>query len=179
MNSRIRIAAVLFFLAMVLGALGPLARRAHAYQYTSSGRPGQVTIYKVNGTLSNNRPQLYDVGTRVYRSPASTGSQTVLNYYQIYRWNGSSWAYFYSTPAKSRTIPAGTSWVTMPQLNILPSQYANYYYIVQRIQWSGANGVVVGSLAATMNQSGDYQCVNVLPSKCSVGNGYIYLAPGP
>lgn len=180
MNSRIKMVVVLFMLALTLSVFGPAVRQANAYTPWSDGKPGPVTIYKVNGTLMNNlRPQLYDGGTRVSRSPASNGPQIVVNYYDIYRWNGSQWAHFYSTPAKRNTISANVNTVTMPQLNILPSQQANYYTIVQRIQWSGTNGVYLGRLSVNMNQYGDYQCVNVIPSKCGVGNGYIYLAPGP
>lgn len=177
MNFRIKIVAILFVFAVALSSLGPLAKRANAYHGSGTGR---ATIYKVNGTLYYNlKPQLYDAGTVVYRMAGSTGAQTVRNYYEIWRFNGTKWVKFYTTPAKSKIIAAGANSVRMPQLNILPSQYANYYYVVQKIEWMSPIGGLMGHYTAYMDQAGDYKCANVLPHKCSVGNGYIYLEPGP
>jgi hypothetical protein len=177
MNVRMKIAALIVFTFVALSSLGPLAERVNAFQGSGTGR---ATIYQINGTLYNTlKPQLYDGGTVVYRMAGSTGAQTVRNYYEIWRYNGVKWVKFYTTPAKSKTIPAGANSVRMPQLNVLPSQYANYYYVVQKIEWISPIGGLAGHYTAYMNQVGDYKCANVPPHKCSVGNGYIYLEPGP
>ncbi len=177
MNTRMKVVAIFFILAIVLSSLGPLAKRADAYHGSGTGK---ATIYKVNGTLYNNlKPQLYDAGTVVYRMAGYSGSQTVRNYYEIWRYNGTKWVKFYTTPVKSKTIAAGSSSVRMPKLNVLPSQYANYYYIVQKIEWRSPLGAIIGHYTAKMDQAVDYKCTNVPPHKCSVGNGYIYLVPGP
>ena len=180
MNIRIKIAAILLLFAVALSSIGPLVRSANAYNGSGSGRPGKVTIYRVNGTLYNNiSPQLYDGGTIVYRSPASTGSQILLNYYEIWRWNGSAWVKFYTTPATRKTIVVGVNSARSPALNVLPSRNANYYYVIQKIQWSSSSGISLGQYTVNMNQSGDYYCASVIPTKCSVGAGYIHLIPGP
>ncbi len=162
---------------LLLAAASPV----DAYTITSrQSVPTAPTVFKVQGrhydigsqvTGPMLKPWLYQRGPTVSRVNGS-GSQTVSIRYDVYRWNGSSWA-SYTSASGSVTIAANASSASAPALSLLPNAGAGYYHVQFSLTWTSQIGGVLGSFAGSMNQTGDYSCNTT--RTCSTGQGWVYI----
>lgn len=167
-------------LLLVVVAVTP----AHAYHYGTQGRyPGNVSPGVVQGShidlcaglgYTCLKPWVYATGPVVYRSPASTGRQTVQVNYQLDRWNGSNWV-VQSTKAYASYINPGYGSVRMPRVDFQPTSGRGYYRLGMAVAWGNSTGSVgYGSRALSFDEARDYVCNTRYA--CSVGAGWVYLS---
>ena len=178
-RSRIGIrTAVTAAVAVVIGLLG--AGPAHAYTTTSSSNVAVTpTIYQVQGAHYNvgspvtgpmYKPWVYQSGPVVNRV-AGSASQTVRVTYSVDYWRG-YWS-FLASQSGSTTIASGYVSAKEPALSMLPSTGTGYYRVRVSLTWTDAIGAVIGSMNASMDNSGDYICST--SRTCTAGAGWVYL----
>ena len=178
-RSRIGIrTAVTAAVAVVIGLLG--AGPAQAYTTTSSSNVAVApTIYQVQGAHYNvgspvigpmYKPWVYQSGPVVNRV-AGSASQTVRVTYSVDYWRG-YWS-FLASQSGSTTIASGYVSAKEPALSMLPSTGTGYYRVRVSLTWTDAIGAVIGSMKASMDNSGDYICST--SRTCTAGAGWVYL----
>jgi hypothetical protein len=179
--SRLRSALLSTLAALLAVVLLPaLSAPASAYTVTQSSVPVAPVVYKVEGRHYNSgsavqgpmwRPWIYQAGPVVYRTTPS-GPEYVAVRYTVLRWNGSSWASYY-TATSNVTIQSGFTSTRAGALSFLPNAGSGSYSVRIQTTHTDSIGAVRGSFAASMNQSSDNQC-NTTRS-CAVGNGFVTL----
>lgn len=156
--------------ALGLGAANP----ADAFSGSGSGRPGSLVPPAVQGShhyvMGGWYPYLMVQNMTAWRSPATTGSQSVAAAFQVFRWNGSSWAYQTGSTVQG-TIAAGYNSIRMPIWSITPTAGRGYYYVQMTVTWRSSTGVTLGTTNIYWNGSRDYECATVLT--CSTGTGWV------
>lgn len=175
-------------LAAMLVALAATSKPAAAYTQSTSGKPGSVTNYKAQGShlavycgiagYNCYTPWVIAQGPVVYRSPASTGTQTIAVLYTFERWNGSGWVQAAQKSA-TRSLQAGYSKIQMPRGDYTPNGNG-YFRVHTSIGWANSNDTVAfGQRHLFYTQVGDYSCNTNLPSKCNASNGWVQLQGAP
>jgi hypothetical protein len=172
--------ATTFVLAIAM-ALGLAAPASATSWVASAGRPGPVapvvaqgvtTYYRVPGALYGSQVRAIQVnGPRVYRSPATSGAQTVTYTFNISRWTGSTWVVVAQGWSSSATIPQGVSSVAFAA-QIVRTSVVGYYRVMMGFGWRSANGATVGTSILQYSQAGDYQC---RIGGCATGPGWINI----
>ena len=171
--------------ALALVTLKPAP--ASAYTVSSRGSyPGSVTGYVVQGSHYDTCPSTYYTcftpwivgsGPAVYRSPASTGNQTITVGYELQRWiDGHGWV-THGSRVHERTLYAGYSWLQMPRIDFLPNR-GGHFRVIIGVAWGNYNDTVnFGVRKLTYNQWGDYTCNTRFP--CQNGGSWVWLrSPG-
>lgn len=170
---------VLAVLLVVAATLGIVAPQASAYTNGGTiGTPGQAVVYQVIGThfsvpcgpYACFQPGLTINGSYIYRSPATTGAQTVTVNTQVRRWNGIGWV-LQTQRTQSLSIPAGYGAVRFGQWNVIPTA-AGAMYVQHAIVWSDPYGRVLGGRSIVMNTAGDYVCQTRLRG-CTAYAGFV------
>lgn len=181
-----RFARVLLVLLATVIALTVLqAAPASAYTTRSSGSPGRVTGYVVQGSHYDTCPSPYytcftpwvvGTGPMVYRSPASRGTQLITAVYKLQRYDGSYWV-DHSQRVHTRYLYAGYGRLRMPRVDFLPNS-GGYFRVIIGVAWTNsADTASHGAKVLTYNQVGDYTCNTRFP--CDARNGYVWLrSPG-
>lgn len=187
MDNRLKVACLVLIVAV---SIGLMPDAVSAYTFQTWERPGRVVVQQVVGSHTlyggvgggwGNAPscpltgcfygRLTDAGTRVYRSPATAGAQTITAQYSIAILDTSANAY---VPIKTQTfrgtIPSGVEWIRMTGLDIEPSTDVGHhvYQVTQTIWWQTDRGVRLGVYRAFMNQSSDYSCQTI--QACNINN---------
>jgi hypothetical protein len=176
------------FAAMVLFALALSllwTASPSAYTQTTSGRPGGVYAYQVQGSHYNACegklytcfvPWVVGSGPVVYRSHARVGRQVISVVYQLQWWNGSAWANW-SQKTHQRYLNAGYSSIRMPRIDFLPTR-GGYFKMLIFVGWGEPTASrPFGTRLLNYNQSRDYVCNTRFP--CSAADGSVYLrSPG-
>lgn len=180
------LARTLLITMVAVVAMGTLqAAPASAYTTRNSGNPGRVTGYQVQGSHYDSctspyytcfTPWVVGHGPAVYRSPSSSGTQTITAVYQLQRYNGSYWVN-YSSRVYTRYLQRGYSWMYLPRIDFLPNT-AGSFRVVIGIAWSNQyDTVTFGAKKLVYNRSGDFICNTRFP--CEAGAGYVWLrSPG-
>ena len=142
---------------------------ASAWEYlVVNGRAGHVWMPPVypfeDGRYTTYGPFLmfttFD-GAYVYRSPASTGQQSVAGIYLVQRWNGTQWYVASRQNTPIYTIAPGERGVYLQRLWRSPGGNQLYNRGQFRVQllvaWSDDSGAL-GSTVLTPSQVGDLRC---------------------
>jgi hypothetical protein len=165
---RVLLAAVA---AVVLFSSFPVDK-AHAWSYANvSGRPGAVSVPTVRfgdtliqtsaGLIPMLRVDSNSKYIYAYRSPATSGDQTVMAAYTLQRWSGSSWVTIAQQGWLTGVIRAGQSYVAFPALNMVPSNFLRgyYYRVTWAVVWSTPTGTGLGGTMVVSNLATDHTCV--------------------
>lgn len=159
-----------------LAAALVLPASASAWEYAvTNGQPGQVWMPPVypfeDGRFTTYGPFLmfttFD-GAYIYRSPATSGQQSVAGIYLVQRWNGVQWYVASRQNTPSYTIAAGQEGVYVPRLWRSPGRNQLYNRGQFRVQflvaWTsgGPEGPGLGSTILSPSQVGDLRCRSML-----------------
>jgi hypothetical protein len=179
-NTLPRLTMVVLML-VVLFSLFP-ARSVGAW-YTANPfyRPGMVyvpSVYITDVQIPNyNYGPVYtlmtDVGPLAYRSPASTGAQTVLLRVQYEKWNGTQWVLSAHT-SWTRQILAGQNSVRFPTLYIQPLEAKGAFRVTWQFLWASPTGASLGVITVLPNTTSDHVCVTPYRT-CRSNNGYFQV----
>ena len=174
------ITRILLALITTLAAL-LVAPSADAYTHSSTGSPGRVTAYRVQGTHypvwtpygTSWSPGLRTPGPTVYRSPATTGAQTVVVIIQVKRWDGYAWRNVQQR-TREYTIWTGQSGIRTGDWDLIPTALNRGQWTVSMaIVWGRrSTGAGLGTRTIYMNQQGDYECATTF-STCYAGAGWV------
>jgi hypothetical protein len=172
-------------LAMLFGALP--TGKAHAWAYRNiTGRPGAVSVPTVRfgDTLLQTSagliaaPRFDSAGRYVYayRSPATSGDQTVKALYVLEGWSGSGWVKIAHQGWMTRVIRAGQSYVAFPALDISPSNFrrGSYYRVTWSVIWATPAGAGLGGTRVVSNLASDHRCVTTR-YLCTSYAGYVLI----
>jgi hypothetical protein len=175
----LRLTTSALLLSIMLVALN--VSSAEAWTQKSSGSAGFVQPYQVQGLTTGFvlRPTIRVPGPTVYRSPATSGAQNVIVYYQLRRWNGSSWVDDWSSAAQVFVIPSGTSAIRLPNFDF--RDLSGTYRVVSSVSWfNRSTGQHLGTRALFMD-GWDYGCrnsnVDLVYMRCQAGFGSISVSP--
>jgi hypothetical protein len=176
--------------ALVLLVSLPL-HRAEAWQYLpvtgTSGAVGVPTICvrEITHVIRSGRYNVPIVvrelsltsctgtGPTVYRSPASTGSQTIRYQYFVERWDGSRWVITTTSNVTTYQIAATQSYINLPAPNLQP-RVQGHLRFTWAFDWY-RNGVLLGGTFVVSHLASDYQCQ--LPNnRCLLYPGYFYVS---
>lgn len=171
------IAALTLTLATTVGMLGVAAPSASAWQYSQPYRQGTVTlptVYvadliqpagNVAFTLMSN------TGPVAYRSPATTGVQTVNSRYYVQIWTTGGWANSAHSPLMTGQLNSGLSTVTFPRAYLQPLQTRGYFRVTWAFDWY-SNGSLIGSTSVVSHLTSDHVCVTQ-SRLCQSSAGYV------
>ena len=112
----------------------------------------------------------------VYRSPATTGAQSVQGIYLVQRWNGTNWYQVARQDTPAYTIPAGSEGVWLPKLYRSPHRLhvRGYFRVSWLVAWAGADGSALGSVIINPSRTSDFRCQQML-RPCAVSNRWVRL----
>lgn len=155
-----------------------------SFTYTGSGRPGGLTVYRVQGTHLRPcgawycawNPVVSIPGPMIYRSPATSGAQSVLVRYVVQRWDSSfGWSNLI-VKDQFDSIWAGHPSTRVPQQTWYPTK-AGYLRVFMIFAWA-SGGTSLGGRTVSMVHQGDYECATRMQT-CFTGPGYVFLrSPG-
>lgn len=168
-------------LALVVGAL--LTTTTPADAWTASGhvaKPANVTVpnaaYGVIYYGSGIR--LFQISTTgrivAYRSPATTGAQTVR--VDVYFFKSTGGSFFVATSKTlSATIPAGVAYTTLPQVFVNPSAGARgYWSVAYGFNWYNSAGAHIGAMSVSSDRVGENFCT-LSTMQCTQYPGMVYV----
>jgi hypothetical protein len=172
---------VVAILSSLMTAFAP-ARPAAAYTWADDGRPGASQMPQARGYGGD--PGLSELSfprRYVWRSPATTGDQTVTVAVQIFKYNRYYNRYYLDSTWYTRTtIPRGYGGAWVPRMRMHPRATPGNFSIHGGIRWTSANGTNLGTRAFDYNAARDYVCMTGYPYRCNVGTvggrGNVWLA---
>lgn len=174
-----KIATLGVALAATVAAIGTTVGEASAWSYQlNSGQGGNITLPTVAvGDLvmpsGGTRFTLYsDTGPIAYRSPASTGAQTVNARYSVQKWNGSAWINVASSPLLTGQIGAVQTGVQFTRAYLQPIEARGYFRLTWGFDWYNASGTRIGSAFGTSNLTSDHVCVTRI-RLCQSSAGFV------
>ena len=152
---------------------------ASAWTFSGArGQVGSVTLpvvsvadllmpsgYRAFTLLSNNGPV-------AYRSPATSGYQTVKARYTVKKFVDGAWYQATNSPLMSRTMATGQSAVRFPALYLQPGSARGYFRVTWAFDWHNANGSMVATTHVVSNQTSDHACVTPV-RWCQSFAGYV------
>jgi hypothetical protein len=155
--------------------------RAHAWSHTAgTGTRGNISLPSIHiGDLympvGMTQFTLYgETGPIVYRSPASTGSQTITAMYYVEKWDASSsrWVITAVSPnLLTGQISANQVGVQLAAPYIQPVQARGYFRFSWFFEWRTSTGVKLGDTVIHSNLVADHVCQT--PYRlCQSNSGY-------
>jgi len=169
-----------FVLALVVLFSALPAGKAYAWSYaTPSGRPGAASIPTIYvGDLympwGSTQFTLYgSTGPIAYRSPGSTGAQTVAAVYTVQKLVGSSWVTTATAGMFTGQIGATQSSYRFPTPYIQPVESRGYFRVTWTFVWHSSTGTYLGGTNVVSNLATDHVCVTT-SRLCFTAAGYFY-----
>jgi hypothetical protein len=132
---------------------------------------GAMCIYLGSAQGCADTPYLTVSATDITRSPATSGTQTVMAVFTPYHWTGSEWEAGNQT-VRTAVIPSGEQTVRMPIPTI--SVVEGYTMVTAGIGWFDAQLRTLGVARVNWTDAGDYLCV-AEPLDCTTGPGWIWF----
>jgi hypothetical protein len=185
---RVRRLAVVLALATVAGAGLAVTPADAVTGSVLSGRPGSVTVrnapmllawdtqfvsYGVPLTFRNFDTQ----GAIAYRSPATSGAQTVTARYFLQRWTG-QWTNWRTSDTYSGVLSGGTTSISFPRWQDSPASQPigeNHYRIVYAMNWYDSLGRNIGFMEVFHNRVGETKCATKWV-RCTPSPGWITMS---
>ncbi len=173
--------ALLSLLVAAIAVVGVNLSPAAAWTQTgANGYPGQIVprgvaaqgyYYKAPGALyGSSVPHLNVRGLVAYRSPATSGYQSVTYQFRVHRWDGYRWVLLSWNLPVTQGIPQGYGSTDFAPHFLLKASAPGYYRVTLAVSWFDAYGRSLGSRAVDYDGI-DYVCGM---SPCTAGRGWIY-----
>lgn len=179
-RSRPRQAGALATVALVVGLVGTtVAPSTASASETVSGSYGWIQPYQVEGRgqvkATSVVPAVRVNAPVVYRSPATTGRQTVGYQAQLQVWNGYTWVDSWISQPDYWVLSPGQQWTRPAPVDFNDLARGKYYRVKFLVVWADANGRGLGTKYVTMDRSGDYVCRASSYVGCLAGPGWVLL----
>jgi hypothetical protein len=149
-----RAAAVAISAGVVLTTTILTAPTASASTYVTSGSPGTSYFQKTVGSYDMGEVILDSGRVTAYRSPASTGTQTVTIRWRVWRMLAGLWSLDGNFSTTYTVYPG--QYVAFP--GYTGRELSNYYSTDLTITWRTSNGTFLGQSYRDLIHSSDYQC---------------------
>lgn len=148
-------------------ALSGFANTHAAPAWTSasaSGRPGAITVATIYvgdlGNGGNTKFTLYgNTSVVVYRSPATSGTQTINALYVVQKFVNNVWVNVKISPALAGTVTSQQNRVNFVPPYLEPDVARGYFRVVYHFSWVDANGRQIAGKSVIPNLTSDHVCV--------------------
>ena len=163
-------------LSMLVGTTS--ASEAATWQ-SIDGRPGSVQLPQVQGVATQlGSSELRFPARYVWRSPSSTGAQSVVLFARVWHYAGGQYL-LEKDWYVAATIPAGAPGVWLPAMRMTPRNIGDYTLQVY-VHWRTLGGTSLGNLFVDENAASDYVCAGGESCYCDAnrrigGRGSIWL----